>query len=170
MHRCLGKWEMNDLIEAVKWLHSKPFIDKNKIGITGMSYGGYTTCMALTYGADYFTHGYAQSSATDWRLYDTVYTERYMDRPVENKEGYTFGSALTHAKKLKGKLVITHGDMDDNVHIQNSIQFVERLIDLRKPFEFIPYPNQRHGFGDPKKSQYSRRHFVDFWFKHFLNR
>jgi dipeptidyl-peptidase-4 len=169
MHRNLGKWEMHDLIEAVKWLQNKPFVDEEKIGITGGSYGGYTTCMALTYGADYFTHGYARSSVTDWRLYDTVYTERYMDRPRDNKDGYKFGSAMTHAKNLKGVLFLAHGTMDDNVHMQNTTQLIDKLMDLGKKFEFMLYPNQRHGFRDTKR-QHSNRHYVDFWFKHFLNR
>jgi len=169
MHRSLGKWEMHDLIEAVKWLHKKPFVDKKKIGITGGSYGGYTTCLALTYGADYFTHGYARSSVTDWKLYDTVYTERYMDRPSENKEGYEFGSVMTHADKFKGILFLSHGVMDDNVHLQNSVQLIDKLIDLGKKFEFMLYPDQRHGFKD-KKRTHSNRHYVDFWFKNFLNR
>ncbi len=169
MHRNLGKWEMFDLIEAVKWLHQKPFVDKTKIGITGGSYGGYTTCMALTYGADYFTHGYARSSVTDWRLYDSVYTERYMDRPSENEEGYKFGSAMTHAKNLEGVLFLSHGDMDDNVHMQNTTQLISRLMDLEKQFEFLPYPDQRHGYRESKR-EHSNRHYVDFWFKHFLGR
>jgi dipeptidyl-peptidase-4 len=169
MHRSLGKWEMHDLIEAVKWLHTKSFIDKEKIGITGGSYGGYATCMALTYGADYFTHGYARSSVTDWHLYDSVYTERYMDRPFENKEGYAFGSAMTHAKNLKGVLFMAHGDMDDNVHMQNTIQLIDKLMDEGKMFEYMVYPNQRHGFGGQKRT-HSNRHYVDFWFKHFLDR
>ncbi len=169
MHRNLGIWEMHDLIEAVKWLHTKPFVDKTKIGITGGSYGGYTTCMALTYGADYFTHGYARSSVTDWHLYDSVYTERYMDRPCENEEGYKFGSAITHAKNLKGILFMSHGDMDDNVHMQNTIQLIDKLMDDGKQFEFMLYPDQRHSYRE-KKREYSNRHYVDFWFKHFLNR
>jgi dipeptidyl-peptidase-4 len=169
MHRNLGKWEMSDLIEAVKWLHQKPFVDKTKIGITGGSYGGYTTCMALTYGADYFTHGYARSSVTDWHLYDSVYTERYMDRPCENEEGYKVSSAMTHAKNLKGILFMSHGDMDDNVHMQNTIQLIDKLMDCGKQFEFMLYPDQRHGFR-AKKREHSNRHYVDFWFKHFLNR
>jgi len=169
MHRCLGHWEMHDLIEAIKWLKAKSFIDKTKIGITGGSYGGYTTCLALTYGADYFSHGYARSSVTDWKLYDTVYTERYMDKPCENKEGYEMASVLTHAPKLKGVLFLSHGDIDDNVHPQNTIQLMDKLIDLQKPFEFKLYPNQRHGFRG-KKRTYSNRDYVNFWFKHFLNR
>jgi dipeptidyl-peptidase-4 len=169
MHRNLGKWEMHDLIEAVKWLRKKPFIDETKIGITGGSYGGYTTCMALTYGADYFTHGWASSSVTRWELYDTVYTERYMDRPKDNPEGYKFGSVLTHADKYKGVLFLTHGTMDDNVHMQNTMQLIDKLIDLNKKFEFMPYPNQRHGFGGAKRVHSTQRS-VEFWFKHFLNR
>ncbi len=169
MHRNLGKWEMHDLIEAVKWLREKPFIDAAKIGITGGSYGGYTTCMALTYGADYFTHGIASSSVTDWKLYDTVYTERYMDTPAENEEGYKFGSVMTYAEKLKGVLLLMHGDMDDNVHMQNTIQLIDALMDEGKMFEYMVFPNQRHGFGGKKRENASRRS-VDFWFKHLLNR
>ncbi|MGQ9673191.1 MAG: S9 family peptidase [Candidatus Aminicenantales bacterium] len=169
MHRSLGKWEMNDLIEAVKWLRQKPFVDSTKIGITGGSYGGYTTCLALTYGADYFTHGYARSSVTDWRLYDTVYTERYMDKPEENEEGYKFGSVLTHAGKLKGVLFLEHGAIDDNVHMQNTIQLIDALMDQDKMFEFMIYPQQRHGFFG-KKRENSDRRAVAFWLKHLLGR
>jgi dipeptidyl-peptidase-4 len=167
MHRNLGKWEMHDLTAAVKWLRGKDFIDPDKIGITGGSYGGYTTCMALTYGADYFTHGIAQYSVTDWKLYDTVYTERYMDTPKENPEGYKFGSAMTHADKYKGTMLITHGTMDDNVHMQNTIQFISKLEDLNKDFKLMLYPNARHGVGYPKRN-HSAREGVQFWFKHFL--
>lgn len=170
MHRNLGKWEMLDLIQGVKWLHKKPFVDKNRIGITGGSYGGYTTCMALTYGADYFTHGYASSSVTDWRLYDSVYTERYMDRPIDNPEGYEFGAAMTHAVKFKGILFMSHGNLDDNVHMQNTIQLIDKLMELEKSgFGLMVYPDQRHGTRG-KKREHSNRHYIDFWFKNFLNR
>ena len=169
MHRNLGKWEMNDLIQAVKWLRQKPFVDSAKIGITGGSYGGYTTCLALTFGADYFTHGVASSSVTDWKLYDSVYTERYMDTPAENKEGYEFGSVMTHAKNLKGVLLLEHGDIDDNVHMQNTVQFIDALMDQDKTFEYMVFPNQRHGFGGKKRENASRRN-IDFWFRHLLGR
>ena len=169
MHRNLGKWEMFDLIQGVKWLHKKPFVDKARIGITGGSYGGYTTCMALTYGADYFTHGWASSSVTDWQLYDSVYTERYMDRPVDNPEGYKMGSVMTHASKLKGILFLTHGNLDDNVHLQNTVQLVDKLMDLGKTsFEFMLYPDQKHGIRG-KKRAHSNHTYIDFWFKHLLN-
>ncbi|OIP60277.1 MAG: peptidase [Ignavibacteria bacterium CG2_30_36_16] len=169
MHRNLGKWEMEDLITAVKWLREKPFVDSTKIGITGGSYGGYATCMALTYGSDYFTHGIAQYSVTDWRLYDNVYTERLMDTPDENPDGYKFGSALTHVDKYKGKLLITHGTMDDNVHMQNTIQLVDKLQNLNKDFELMLYPNARHGIGFPKFFHALREEY-DFWLGHFFNR
>ncbi len=170
MFRNLGKWEMFDLIQGVKWLHKKAFVDKKRIGITGGSYGGYTTCMALTYGADYFTHGYARSSVTDWRLYDTVYTERYMDRPIDNPDGYKFGAVMTHAHKLKGILFMSHGNLDDNVHMQNTVQLISKLMDLGKStFGFMIYPDQKHGTRREKR-EHSNRHYIDFWFKHFLDR
>ncbi|MBA7478601.1 Dipeptidyl aminopeptidase 4 [subsurface metagenome] len=92
-----------------------------------------------------------------------------MDRPSENKEGYEFGSVMTHADKFKGILFLSHGVMDDNVHLQNSVQLIDKLIDLGKKFEFMLYPDQRHSFRD-KKRTHSNRHYVDFWFKNFLNR
>jgi dipeptidyl-peptidase-4 len=169
MHRSLGKWEIHDWIEAVKWLREKPFIDSARVGITGGSYGGYATCLALTSAADYFTHGFARASVTDWRLYDSVYTERYMDAPAENPEGYKNGSVMTHAPKLKGALFIEHGALDDNVHAQNSIQLIDRLIDLDKDFSFMLLPKQRHG-SLGKKREFSNRRYVEFWFRHFLGR
>jgi dipeptidyl-peptidase-4 len=169
MHRNLGKWEMNDYIEAVKWLQSKSFIDREKIGITGGSYGGYITCMALTFGADYFNYGIANYSVTDWHLYDNVYTERYMDTPDQNPEGYEFGSALTHAANYKGKLLITHGTIDDNVHMQNSIQLIDKLQDQGKDFEMMLYPGERHGWGGPKRDHLSKL-TLKFWFENLLEK
>lgn len=150
MYRNLGKWEMNDYIEAVKWLRRQPFVDSTRICITGSSYGGYVTCMALTAGADYFTHGIAGSSVTDWLLYDSHYTERYMGLPSENPEGYKNGSVMTYADKYRGKLRIVHGTTDDNVHMQNILQLVDKLEDLDKDFELMIYPNGRHGWGGAK--------------------
>lgn len=169
MYRYLGKWEIEDYITVVKWLRTKEFVDETKIGITGGSYGGYTTCMALTAGADYFTHGIAEFSVTDWQLYDNVYTERYMDTPEENPDGYKSGSAITHADKYKGKLLLIHGTMDDNVHMQNTIQLVDKLQDLNKDFELMLYPNERHGWGPPKYF-HSAKLINQFWFKNFLNK
>lgn len=169
MWRNLGKWEILDYAEGVKWLRKKPYVDATKMGITGGSYGGYTTAMALTSGADYWTHGIANLSVTSWALYDNIYTERFMDTPQQNPEGYKAGSAMTHADKLVGKLRIVHGEMDDNVHMQNSLQLVGKLQDLNKDFEFMIYPNGRHGWGG-NKATHNRNQQYKFWYKHFFNK
>jgi len=169
MHRSLGKWEMNDYIEAAKWLRAKLFVDTTKIAITGGSYGGYVTCMALTYGSDYFTHGIALFSVTDWRLYDSHYTERYMDTPAENPDGYGFGSVLTHAAKYQGLLRIVHGTTDDNVHLQNSLQLVDALQNLNKRFELMLYPGERHGWGGAK-ALHLRSETNRFYYEYLLEK
>ncbi len=150
MHRNLGYWEMVDYKTLVKSLIDKGIADPTKICITGFSYGGYMSCYALTYGSDVFTHGMAGGSVTSWDLYDSAYTERYMDTPAENPEGYKKGSVLTYIDKYKGMLQIVHGTMDDNVHLQNSIQLISKLEDAKKNFEFMLYPNGRHGWGGAK--------------------
>lgn len=169
MYLNLGKWEMNDYIEAVKWLKQIPFVDSTRIGIMGGSYGGYIAAMALTYGSDYFTHGIDGSGVTDWRLYDDVYTERYMDKPEEDPEGYEFGSVMTHADKYKGHLLITHGMLDDNVHEQNAFQLVNLFTDLDKDFELMLYPNSRHGVRFPKFI-HEQRNSWNFWFRQFFGK
>jgi len=146
MHRNLGKWELTDWITIVKWLRANG-ADASRIGIAGFSYGGYMTAMALTAGADYFTHGLAGGSVTDWKLYDSHYTERFMDTPAENPEGYQAGSVMTYTDKYKGLLRIYHGTMDDNVHMQNSLQLVKKLQESKRHFEFMLYPGGRHGWG-----------------------
>lgn len=167
MHRNLGTWELHDLIAAANWLRELPFIDPARIGITGGSYGGYVTCMAMTRGADHFTHGIAHFPVTDWKLYDSIYTERYMDSPAENPAGYEFASVMTHAENYRGRMLITHGTLDDNVHMQHTIQLIDRLEDLGKDFELMLYPNARHGF-PPSKRGHAERMNVRFWFRHFL--
>ncbi len=162
MHRQLGKYEMQDYITAVKWLRAIPFVDSTRIGISGGSYGGYATLMAMTCGADYFTHGLAEFSVTDWRLYDNVYTERFMDTPEENPEGYEAASVLTWADKLKGPLYISHGTMDDNVHMQNTLQLIDKWQDMDKEFILMLYPNGRHGIRPPKDWHVAREGWA-FW-------
>ncbi len=169
LYRSLGKWEILDYEDAVKWLRTKSFVDSSRMGITGSSYGGYMTCMALTKGADYWTHGFAGSSVTDWRLYDDVYTERYMSTPKANPEGYKEASALTYAKNYKGKLYLIHGDMDDNVHLQNSIYLISRLEDEGKVFQFMLYPEGRHGWSGAK-ANHSRNEANNFWLKNFFGK
>lgn len=169
MHRRLGHWEIKDYTDAVKWLRTRKFVDPRRIGISGGSYGGYLTCLALTRGSDYFTHGFASAPVTDWRLYDSIYTERYMDTPSANPEGYQAGSVLTFADRLQGPLFLIHGEMDDNVHPINSIQLISELQDLDKDFRFMLYPDGRHGWGGAKRI-HSRRMETQFWFTHLLNR
>ena len=169
MYRNLGKWEMVDYSEAVKWLRAQPYVDATRMGITGGSYGGYTTCLALTAGADYWTHGMALYSVTDWGLYDNVYTERFMDTPKDNPEGYKAGTAMNFAANLKGKLYIVHGEMDDNVHMQNSIQLISKLQDQNKEFQFMMYPNGRHGWGGAKATHLSDLQHK-FWMKEFFGK
>ncbi len=167
MHRNFSHWEVHDLSLAVKWLLQKPFIDAKRIGITGHSYGGYMTLLALTKAPELFTHGVAGSPVTDWQLYDTVYTERYMDRPQDNPEGYLAGSLLESAANLKGKMRLIHGDIDDNVHPQNSLQLVDKLTNLGIQFEFMLYPGSRHRIAQNKHHQDGEH---AFWFRHFLNK
>ncbi|MEL7119602.1 MAG: DPP IV N-terminal domain-containing protein [Bacteroidota bacterium] len=167
MHRSLGKWEIHDYVETVKWLRKKSFIDETKVGITGGSYGGYMTALALTNAADYFTHGVSRAPVTDWRLYDNVYTERYMDTPQDNAEGYDAGSAVVHADKLKGELLLIHGTIDDNVHMQQTMQLISKLQDLGKDFELMVYPGNRHGIRGAK-GRHAANLSNKFWTKHFV--
>jgi dipeptidyl-peptidase 4 len=145
MHRNLGYWEIKDWTQCVKWLIAHG-ANKEKIAISGFSYGGYITCYALTYGAEYFKYGVAGGSVTDWSLYDSHYTEKYMDTPRENPEGYKKSSVLTYIDKYRGLLRIYHGTMDDNVHLQNSLQLIKKLQDSKKHFEFMVYPGGLHGW------------------------
>ena len=150
MHRNLGYWEMEDYKTMAKWFIANGQADPTKVCITGFSYGGYMSCYALTYGADVFTHAMAGGSVVDWHLYDSHYTERFMDTPEENPDGYKSSSVLTYVDKFKGVLQLVHGTMDDNVHMQNSIQLVSALEDKGKDFEFLLYPGGRHGWPGAK--------------------
>ena len=169
MYRDLGHWEMEDYMTMAKWFIANGQADPTKIAITGFSYGGYMSTYALTYGASVFTHAMAGGSVTAWELYDSHYTERFMDTPAENPEGYKSSNVMTHLKNFKGVLQLVHGTMDDNVHMQNSIQLLSALQDQGKPVEFMLYPGGRHGWGGAKG-----KHFTDlknqFIYKHLLEK
>lgn len=150
MYHNLGYWEMKDYSTMVKWLIDSAQADPTKICITGFSYGGYLSCYALTYGSGVFTHGMAGGSVIDWSLYDSHYTERFMGTPSNNPEGYKSSSVLSHTKNYKGMLQIVHGIVDENVHLQNSIQLISQLQDQKKDFEFMAYSGGRHGWGGNK--------------------
>ncbi|MFZ9262770.1 MAG: DPP IV N-terminal domain-containing protein [Chitinophagaceae bacterium] len=168
MHRNLGNWELKDWITIVKWLRTKG-ADSTRVGISGFSYGGYMTSLALTKGAGYFTHGLAGGSVTDWHLYDSHYTERFMDTPKENPQGYAAGSIMTYVDSYKGLLRIYHGTMDDNVHMQNSLQLIRKLQDAKKHFEFMVYPGGRHGWGGNQSSHSTNENNM-FIYKNLLNK
>jgi dipeptidyl-peptidase-4 len=167
MHRQLGKWEMTDLSAAAAWLRGKAFIQGDRIGISGASYGGYATAMAMTQAAGQFNFGIAGSSVTDWQLYDSVYTERYMDRPSENPEGYKAGAVITWADRYKGGLRLTHGTIDDNVHLQQTLQLVDWLTMRDKRFELMLYPDSRHGIQASQRA-HAARETHDFWVRNLL--
>lgn len=172
IHRQMGKYEIEDYMACGNWLKEKSWVDGSRLGITGGSFGGYMTCMALTYGADVFTHGVANASVTDWQFYDTHYTERFMDTPQENPEGYKLTSVMTYADKLKGTLRIVHGTSDDNVHMQNSLVLINKLQDLKKHFEFMLYPGERHSVGanNQAKGVHSRTEAYQFYYQHLLRK
>lgn len=150
MYRDLGNWELVDYGTMVKWLIANGNADPKKICITGFSYGGYMSTLAVTKGADIFTHAMAGGPVTDWTLYDSHYTERFMDLPSENETGYKTGNVLNYVDNYKGMLQIAHGEIDDNVHMQNSLQLVSKLQDAKKNFELMIYPTGRHGWGGNK--------------------
>ena len=141
----LGQVEFEDHVAFVKALSQRPYVDAGRVGIFGHSYGGYFTCLCLLKAPDVFHVGVAGAPVTDWRNYDTIYTERYMRRPQDNPDGYEKGSCLTYAKNLKGKLFIHHGAVDDNVHPGNSVQLVQALLRENKKFDFMLYPESQHG-------------------------
>lgn len=140
----LGKYEVEDQIEAARQLGSLPFIDADRIGIWGWSYGGFMSSNALFQGSDVFKMAIAVAPVTSWRFYDTIYTERYMTTPQENAAGYDNNSPINHVEKLKGDFLLVHGSADDNVHVQNTTRMVEALIQANKQFEWLMYPDKNH--------------------------
>lgn len=140
----LGKLETEDQIGAAKYFASQSFVDKDRIGIFGWSYGGYMSTLCMTKGADYFKAGIAVAPVTNWRYYDNIYTERFMRTPQENPNGYDDNSPINHVKKLKGKYLLVHGTGDDNVHVQNSMDLITALVNANKQFEMMFYPNKNH--------------------------
>ena len=140
----IGKYEPADQVETAKYLATLPYVDGGNIGIWGWSFGGYNTLMSMSQDDAVFKAGVAVAAPTDWRFYDTVYTERYMRTPKENKEGYDAGSAIVNASKLNGKLLLVHGTADDNVHLRNMIHYISALTQANKKFEVALYPDSNH--------------------------
>ncbi|MCS6821051.1 MAG: S9 family peptidase [Microscillaceae bacterium] len=140
----LGKYEVQDQISGAKYLATLPFIDKDRIGIWGWSYGGYMSSLCILLGNEVFKVAIAVAPVTNWRFYDTIYTERYLKLPQDNSNGYDDFSPITHASKLKGKYLLIHGTGDDNVHFQNAVEMQNALIKANKQFDSFYYPNRNH--------------------------
>jgi dipeptidyl aminopeptidase/acylaminoacyl peptidase len=145
-YKQLGVQELKDIEEAIEWLKSKPYVDGERIGMSGYSYGGFMTAYALTH-SKLFAGGIAGAPPTDWRFYDSIYTERFMDTPQNNPEGYERTSVVKAAKDLHGQLLLVHGGIDDNVHLQNAFTLMDALQEADKPFQVMVYPQSRHGVG-----------------------
>lgn len=172
-YRQLGQLEAADQIAAAQWFASQRYIDPDRIGIWGWSYGGYMTLMSLLYGEgpQTFDTGIAVAPVTDWRQYDTIYTERYMSTPQKNPEGYEQGAPTTYADRMSDdqSLLIVHGDLDDNVHFQNAVQMVDALQEANKQFDLMVYPGRNHGiYGGNARlhlytlmTNYIREHLVE---------
>jgi dipeptidyl-peptidase-4 len=154
----LGKLETIDQVESATYLSELPYIDAERIGIFGWSYGGFMTNLCMIRGNGLFRMGISVAPVTNWRYYDTIYTERFMRTPQENPEGYDLNSPINYADQLQGKLLLVHGTADDNVHYQNSIDFISALVSANKQFEMQFYPNKNHSIygGNTRLHLYTR--------------
>jgi dipeptidyl-peptidase-4 len=159
----LGRHELEDQLAGVAYLKSLPFVDGSRIAIHGWSYGGYMTLYALTHAPDLFKCGAAGGPVTAWKFYDSIYTERYMRTPFENLEGYKNASPLEAADKLRGKVLLIHGADDDNVHLQNTMNFINALVKAQRPFELYIQPGQKHGFHGEAVQTYLAQRYLDFF-------
>jgi dipeptidyl-peptidase 4 len=161
VYRRFGELELRDIEDCLAWLKKQPYVDGARIGINGWSYGGFMVSYALTHSKS-FAMGIAGGSVTDFRDYDSIYTERYMGLPQRNPDGYKSSSPRFFAKDLSGKILLLHGLIDENVHVQNTIQFAYELQKAGKPFELMLYPKQRHGIVDPALVHHMRSLMLDF--------
>jgi dipeptidyl-peptidase-4 len=141
----LGKYETDDQIDAAKWLAKQTYVDGSRIGIWGWSYGAYMAGLGITRGADVFKCAISVAPVTNWKFYDTIYSERYMGTLETNPNGYDENAPMFYADKLKGKYLLVHGTGDDNVHFQNSIEWINALVDNNKQFDLMIYPDRNHG-------------------------
>ena len=157
LYKKLGQYEVKDQIDAAKHLIDKhDFIDTSRVGIWGWSYGGYMSSLVLAQGSDVFSTAIAVAPVTSWRFYDTIYTERFMQTPQMNPDGYKKGAPLTYADQIKGNYLLVHGTGDDNVHFQNAVEMVDKLVAEDVDFETMFYPNRSHGIygGNTRKHLY----------------
>ena len=165
VYQRFGELELRDLEDGLDWLAAQPYVDAERIGIEGWSYGGFMVSYALTHSRRW-SMGIAGGSVTDWRDYDTIYTERYMRTPQNNAEGYRRSSPRFRAADLHGALLLVHGSMDENVHMQNTLQFAYALQQAGKPFDMMIYPKSRHRLGSPDLEHHRRAMMLDFVLEH----
>jgi dipeptidyl-peptidase-4 len=158
----LGKLESQDLIESAEYLGSLDFIDADRIGIWGWSYGGYMSSLTLFQSEGLFKAAIAVAPVTSWRFYDTIYTERYLRKPQDNPSGYDDHSPITHVSKLTGNYLLIHGTGDDNVHFQNAVALQQALIDFGKQFESFYYPDLDHSLYGPDRRLHLYTMMTDF--------
>jgi dipeptidyl-peptidase 4 len=161
VYLALGESELRDLEDGVAWLARQPYVDASRVALHGWSYGGFMTAYALTHSTSWAA-GIVGAPVTDWRNYDTVYTERYMKTPQHNPAGYRLTAPRLTVAGLQGRMLLVHGGIDDNVHLQNSEQFAYALQQANKPFEMMIYPRQRHGVSDPRSNAHLRQLMFDF--------
>jgi dipeptidyl-peptidase-4 len=161
LYKNFGELELRDLEDGFAWLKQQPYVDGSRIGLWGWSYGGFMTSYALTH-SETFKIGIAGGTVSDWRNYDSIYTERYMQTPQENAEGYWKSSPVHYAKDLHGKLLLIHGAIDDNVHMANTIQFLYELQKSGKQVQLMLYPKSRHGVTDPILVKHMQQMMTDY--------
>lgn len=161
----MGRVELMDLEDAVAWVKQQPWADADRIGVWGWSYGGYFTAYAMTH-TKLFKAGISGAPVTDWRNYDAIYTERYMDLPQNNEKGYKSSSVVAAAPNLHGRMMLIHGERDDNVHISNTIQMIDALQNAGKQFDFMIYPKARHGVVEPQKRYQMYQMMTEFLDRH----
>ena len=165
IYKQMGKLETEDAIAVAKQIGRLPYVDSARIGVQGWSFGGYLSSLCITKGADVFKAAVAIAPVTNWRYYDNIYTERFLQKPQDNPKGYDENSPINFASLLKGKYLLIHGTADDNVHFQNSVEMIRALQKANKQFEFMLYPDKAHSIngGNARFNLYEK--VTDFWLK-----
>ena len=167
LYKRFGEIELRDIEDGLAWLRRQPYVDGTRIGISGVSYGGFLALYALTHSRS-FSMGIAEAAVSDWRSYDTIYTERYLGLPADNPDGYRDSSPRSRAADLAGKLLLIHTALDDNVHPQNTTQFAYELQRAGKPFQMMTYPKSAHGVTDPQLAPHLQQTMLDFTTQNLL--
>lgn len=161
----MGHIEVDDQVDGVRFLSQRPYVDGDRVGIYGWSYGGYMTCMALLFAPEVFKVGVAGAPVTHWDGYDTHYTERYMGMPETNPEGYRDSAVMSHVEKLQGKLLLVHGMVDENVHFRHTARLIVALTTAQKTYDLLLFPEERHMPRDAKGLEYMERRLTDYFQK-----